>query len=147
MPFKHTRQTAGEEVDLKIHRDGQETSVRYPLCIRNNLVPILHGVECLPEYFIVGGVVFIPLSYPFLEHAFGTLSSCSTDDLQCKWRNSLSQRMALSQPPSITGKEIRGSGKKVEVTVDSLASLWCIHKWLCADCKPENAKQLLSSDV
>jgi len=69
--YLFTKMHVGEEVDLKIHRDGQETSVRYPLCIRNNLVPILHGVECLPEYFIVGGVVFIPLSYPFLEHAFG----------------------------------------------------------------------------
>ena len=60
-------------MELKIHRDGQEATVRYPLSIKNSLVPILHGVECWPEYFIVGGVVFIPLSYPFLEHAFGKL--------------------------------------------------------------------------
>lgn len=36
------------------------------------LVPVLHGLDCTPSYFIVGGLVFVPLSIPFLEHAFGS---------------------------------------------------------------------------
>ena len=35
-------------------------------------VPILHGVDCVPSYIIVGGLVFVPLSIPFLEHAYGS---------------------------------------------------------------------------
>ena len=46
-------------------------SLDYQLCARRPLVPILHGVQCMPEYFIVGGLVFVPLSIPFLEHAYG----------------------------------------------------------------------------
>ena len=43
------------------------------------LVPILHGVDCLPEYFIIGGVVFIPLSLPLLEHAYGKVPVHNTN--------------------------------------------------------------------
>ena len=35
------------------------------------LVPVLDGVDCVPSYFIVGGLVTLPLSVPFLCHAFG----------------------------------------------------------------------------
>ena len=30
-------------------------------------MPVLHGVDALPSYLIVGGLVFTPLSSPFLE--------------------------------------------------------------------------------
>ena len=56
---------------MKVLRDGQEMDLQYRLCARKPLVPILHGVECMPEYFIIGGLVFVPLSIPFLEHAYG----------------------------------------------------------------------------
>lgn len=34
-------------------------------------MPMLHNVDCEPSYFIVGGLVFMPLSQPFLEMVFG----------------------------------------------------------------------------
>ena len=34
-------------------------------------MPMLHGVDCEPSYFIVGGLVFMPLTQPFLEMVFG----------------------------------------------------------------------------
>lgn len=37
-------------------------------------VPIIHGVDCVPSYVIAGGLVFVPLSIPFLEHAYGGLN-------------------------------------------------------------------------
>ena len=46
-------------------------SVKYQLNLRRPLVPVLAGVDCVPSYFIVGGLVFVPLSIPFLEHAYG----------------------------------------------------------------------------
>jgi hypothetical protein len=37
-------------------------------------VPIIHGADCVPSYLIAGGLVFVPLSIPFLEHAYGGLN-------------------------------------------------------------------------
>ncbi|DBA92177.1 hypothetical protein WJX77_001540 [Trebouxia sp. C0004] len=64
----------GESLDLKVFRDGTLLDLEYQLKQRRPLVPILHGVDCVPSYFIVGGLVFVPLSIPFLEHAYGGLN-------------------------------------------------------------------------
>ena len=58
---------------MKVLRDGQPLELRYRLMQRRPLVPVLHGVDCVPSYFIVGGLVFVPLSIPFLEHAYGRM--------------------------------------------------------------------------
>lgn len=47
------------------------TQVSYQLGLKDHLVPMLHGVDCEPSYFIVGGLVFMPLTQPFLEMVFG----------------------------------------------------------------------------
>lgn len=67
----------GDELRLLILRDGQELEVRYLLQAKKPLVPILHGVDCIPSYYTMGGLVFMPLSLPLLENAFGAR----------KWRN------------------------------------------------------------
>ena len=56
---------------MKVHRKGEEVALRYRLHQRRPLVPVLHGVDCVPSYLIIGGLVFVPLSIPFLEHAYG----------------------------------------------------------------------------
>lgn len=61
----------GESLDVKVLREGQLLDLKFQLKQRRPLVPILHGVDCVPSYFIVGGLVFVPLSIPFLEHAYG----------------------------------------------------------------------------
>ena len=40
----------------------QEMEVHYELTLKDHLVPMLHGVDCEPSYFIVGGLVFMPLT-------------------------------------------------------------------------------------
>ena len=70
---------AGDVLDVKVHRKGEEVALRYRLHQRRPLVPVLHGVDCVPSYLIIGGLVFVPLSIPFLEHAYGgalALSPC-----------------------------------------------------------------------
>lgn len=37
----------------------QERCVSYPLAIKESLVPSLHGVDCVPSFFIAGGLVFM----------------------------------------------------------------------------------------
>ena len=64
-------QRADDELTVKVLRDGQPQLISYRLEQRRPLVPVLHGVDCVPSYFIVGGLVFVPLSIPFLEHAYG----------------------------------------------------------------------------
>lgn len=51
--------------------------VRYAIKHKAPLVPILHSVDCMPSFFIVGGLVFMQLSMPLLESACGVR----------KWRN------------------------------------------------------------
>ena len=58
-------------LDALVLRNGQQRTVKYQLNLRKPLVPVLAGVDCIPAYFIVGGLVFVPLSIPFLEHAYG----------------------------------------------------------------------------
>ena len=65
------RNGAGDQLHLKVLRDGNQTELSYEVLARRPLVPVLHGVDCVPSYFIVGGLVFVPLSIPFLEHAYG----------------------------------------------------------------------------
>ena len=61
----------GDDLTVRVLRDGAPLSLSYTLDRRTPLVPVLHGVDCVPSYFIVGGLVFVPLSVPFLEHAYG----------------------------------------------------------------------------
>lgn len=56
---------------LLVLREGKEMEMKYQLNLRRPLVPVLAGVDCVPSYFIIGGLVFVPLSIPFLEHAYG----------------------------------------------------------------------------
>lgn len=60
---------AGDDVKLKIWRNGQPLDLTYRLPkyeYRHGLVPF--GVfDQAPEYLIVGGLVFQPLTYPYLQ--------------------------------------------------------------------------------
>ncbi|GIL46280.1 hypothetical protein Vafri_3303, partial [Volvox africanus] len=60
-----------ERIHLKLLRDGQELCVSYLLKAKDHLVPVLDAVDAVPSYLIVGGLVFAPLSSPFLEMVFG----------------------------------------------------------------------------
>jgi hypothetical protein len=67
---------ADEWLHVRVLRNGVATDLRYQLNLRRPLVPVLAGVDCVPSYFIVGGLVFVPLSIPFLEHAYGGERCC-----------------------------------------------------------------------
>mmetsp|Transcript_42586 Transcript_42586/g.101114 ORF Transcript_42586/g.101114 Transcript_42586/m.101114 type:complete len:599 (+) Transcript_42586:214-2010(+) len=62
----------GESLAVKILRDCEELELSYELQPLKPLVPVVHGVDCIPSYVIAGGLVFVPLSIPFLEHAYGS---------------------------------------------------------------------------
>lgn len=64
---------ADDSVHLKVMRDGIVSDVEYRLGRVHSLVPSLAGEDCVPSYFVVGGLVFVPLSLPFLEHGYGAL--------------------------------------------------------------------------
>lgn len=63
------RKWAGDDVQMKILRDGREMSVTYRLPkyeYANWLVPS-HSFDQSPEYFIMGGLVFQPLTCDYLR--------------------------------------------------------------------------------
>jgi len=45
----------------------QSLNVSYELKQQQHLVGLIHEVDCLPSYYITGGLVFAPLSWPLLE--------------------------------------------------------------------------------
>lgn len=58
------------------HRNSQELSVQWTMAPGQMLVPALHGVDAVCSYFIVGGLVFVPVSFPFLEQFYGSTCGC-----------------------------------------------------------------------
>jgi hypothetical protein len=68
--FKYmlTQKHFGDTVDLKISRNGEVLSKTVDLCLRSSLelVPS-YEFDKHPSYFVFGGLVFMPLSLPYLE--------------------------------------------------------------------------------
>lgn len=62
----------GDHLKLQVFREKKTIDISYELNVRKPLVAILHDVDCVPSYMIVGGLVLVPLSIPFLEHAYGS---------------------------------------------------------------------------
>ena len=62
----------GEQMRATVWRDGALLDVAFAVQRPHPLVPILHTVDATPSYYIVGGLVFLPLSVPFLEHGYGS---------------------------------------------------------------------------
>lgn len=79
---------ADDWLNLLVLRDGKAIDLRYQLNLRRPLVPVLAGVDCVPSYFIVGGLVFVPLSIPFLEHAYGGVTPYPLSVLQLEFLQS-----------------------------------------------------------
>jgi S1-C subfamily serine protease len=61
----------GDELPLTVLREGELTELSIVLKTSPKLVPRLDGVDAQPKYLVVGGLVFVPLSVPFLMHHFG----------------------------------------------------------------------------
>ena len=57
---------------ITILRDGEERVVEVTAAQVKTLVPSMHGFDCLPSYFVVGGLVFVPLTTRFLKDYFGS---------------------------------------------------------------------------
>lgn len=63
-----TRHLAGREVvKLGVRRQGKELEVEIAVRPDRWLVPRIDGYDSAPEYVIVGGLVFVPLSQPWAE--------------------------------------------------------------------------------
>lgn len=96
----------GDTLSVAVWRGGRELELRYCLGPPNSLVPMIHGVDCSPQYYIIGGCVFCPLSLPFLEAVLGV-----------KWRS--------GGPPALLAllaKYRSESGQQVVVLSQVLAS-------------------------
>jgi len=55
-----------EESTMSVWRDGNVKEIKYKTRIRDFLVPLL-TYQATPAYFIMGGLVFVPLTYMMLE--------------------------------------------------------------------------------
>jgi len=65
----------GDEVQLQVRRDGQDLELRAALRSAIHLVPrSLYGESCgmSTEFYICGGLVFVPLTADFLEQAWSS---------------------------------------------------------------------------
>jgi len=64
-----SRRYVGEEIPLKILREGRPMHVNVPLCYINRLVPAY--IRDDPPYFVVAGLVFTVLTEPYLQSEYG----------------------------------------------------------------------------
>lgn len=74
LSYAHTirMKMVGETLHLKVLREGSELNLSYPIATRDPLVPEFHNLDCVPTYFIIGGLVFVPVTIPFMHHALGS---------------------------------------------------------------------------
>ncbi len=70
-----TRHCPGTEVPITILRNGSEITQSVKIEVSRRLVPIMDGFDCFAQYYIVGGLVFIPLTLPWAEHIFSRSSN------------------------------------------------------------------------
>eukprot|EP00929_Paragymnodinium_shiwhaense_P077237 TRINITY_DN39775_c0_g1_i1.p1 TRINITY_DN39775_c0_g1~~TRINITY_DN39775_c0_g1_i1.p1 ORF type:complete len:565 (+),score=125.89 TRINITY_DN39775_c0_g1_i1:72-1766(+) len=63
-----TRRLAGRDMArVKVMRRGKELEVEVQVRPEKWLVPRIDGYDAAPEYCIIGGLVFVPLSLPWME--------------------------------------------------------------------------------
>lgn len=55
----------GENAKITILREGKQLDIKLPLKAGKNIIPLEH--EVLPRYYILGGIVFMPLTQNFLR--------------------------------------------------------------------------------
>jgi hypothetical protein len=65
-----TSKVPGADVQLLLQRKGRALSVQGTLQAHQPLVPRLDGYDAAPEYLIVGGLVFMNLSVPWLQRRY-----------------------------------------------------------------------------
>ncbi|MFA5042508.1 MAG: trypsin-like peptidase domain-containing protein [Kiritimatiellia bacterium] len=68
------RKQCGETVAFRVWRSGQTLDISMPLANRNDPFAFRYAYERRPEYFILGGLVFEPLSRGLLMAAGGDLN-------------------------------------------------------------------------
>ncbi|KNA11238.1 hypothetical protein SOVF_137050 [Spinacia oleracea] len=85
-----------EEAELKVLRDGKECNFLINVHPLQPLVPV-HQFDKLPSYYIFAGLLFIPLSQPYL-HEYGE-----------EWYNASPRRLcerALREQPKKAGEQL-----------------------------------------
>lgn len=73
-----THKVAGETTELHILRGGVPLTLSAKLAPLPPLLPRWHSFDCLPEWVVIGGLVFVPLTAPLIEHASGGAASSSS---------------------------------------------------------------------
>lgn len=68
--FNH--KVKGDTCSISVLRAGNEQVISVTAAPVKTLVPSMHGFDCLPSYFVVGGLVFVPLTTRFLKDYFGS---------------------------------------------------------------------------
>ena len=64
-----THKEAGTTTEFDILRAGQPLTLRAMLAPLPPLLPRWHGFDCSPEWVVIGGLVFVPLTAPLIDEA------------------------------------------------------------------------------
>ena len=80
----------GDTCRIKVLRSGDEHLIQVTSANITPLVPSMHGFDCRPSYFVVGGLVFVPLTTRFLKDYFGS-----------DWRRRCPERHRSPQPSTL----------------------------------------------
>lgn len=73
-----THKAAGTATELQVVRGGRPLTVRAHLAPLPPLLPRWHGFDCSPEWVVIGGLVFVPLTAPLIDEAIRSESAASS---------------------------------------------------------------------
>lgn len=65
-----SRVPIGDKVKVQLVRQGELKEVELEMKRYPHKIPILHMVDCVPRYYIVGGLIFVPITLPWIFEAF-----------------------------------------------------------------------------
>lgn len=64
-----TSKHPGDQCTTEIYRDGKKINLTLKLSQMQWRVPKLDNVDCQPKYLMVGGIIFVPFTYPWYQRA------------------------------------------------------------------------------
>jgi hypothetical protein len=76
--FSHlvSQKFAGDTAELRVWHAGAAKTVRVKLSAAKKLIPV-HTAGKPPAYYIAGGLVFTPVSVPYLRSEYGQHFDCA----------------------------------------------------------------------
>src|SRR5262249_33858815 len=108
---------SGEQLPLQIWRDGKLKEVSLPMCVYDGDRAGGYQYECLPRYFIYGGLVFTPVSLDYLRTLGRSSSEADSADAYYELYYHRSEDPATARPEPVMLASVLADAANANVSV------------------------------